>query len=233
MRVSTFPTLHGERRWCGCSAARALSRLDDLGLPEDVRGPLEKLLGETSGAIIVSGPAGSGKTTMLYACLRSRPWQRRPAQFGLHRRPDRSGCRGRGRVAGPRRRRARSGRRAAIPHAARPRGHHGRRGPRSPYRRSGPASLAHRPPGPQHLPCRQRRRNLLRLLDMGIEPYALRSGLLAILNQRLLRRLIPAPRRPPTPTPAWDSPLRERKSPAAARPATGPATRADFSWSRC
>ena len=28
-----------------------------------------------------------------------------------------------------------------------------------------------------------------RLLDMGIEPYVLRSGLLAILNQRLLRRL--------------------------------------------
>ena len=28
-----------------------------------------------------------------------------------------------------------------------------------------------------------------RLLDMGIEPYVLRSGLLAILCQRLLRRL--------------------------------------------
>jgi len=28
-----------------------------------------------------------------------------------------------------------------------------------------------------------------RLLDMGLEPYVLRSGLLAILNQRLLRRL--------------------------------------------
>ena len=28
-----------------------------------------------------------------------------------------------------------------------------------------------------------------RLLDMGIEPYVLRSGLLAVLNQRLLRRL--------------------------------------------
>jgi type II secretory ATPase GspE/PulE/Tfp pilus assembly ATPase PilB-like protein len=30
-----------------------------------------------------------------------------------------------------------------------------------------------------------------RLLDMGIEPYVLRSGLLAILNQRLFRRLCP------------------------------------------
>ena len=33
-----------------------------------------------------------------------------------------------------------------------------------------------------------------RLLDMGLEPYALRSGLLAILFQRLVRRLCPCAR---------------------------------------
>ena len=44
--------------------------LDDLGLPEDVLQPLRVLLSETSGAILVSGPAGSGKTTTVYACLR-------------------------------------------------------------------------------------------------------------------------------------------------------------------
>jgi type II secretory ATPase GspE/PulE/Tfp pilus assembly ATPase PilB-like protein len=33
-----------------------------------------------------------------------------------------------------------------------------------------------------------------RLLDMGIEPYVLRSGLLAVLNQRLLRKLCPCAR---------------------------------------
>jgi len=71
MRVSTFPTLHGERavvRLFGGS--NRYQRLDDLGLPDDVLRPLRLLLGETSGAILVSGPAGSGKTTTAYACLR-------------------------------------------------------------------------------------------------------------------------------------------------------------------
>jgi general secretion pathway protein E len=71
MRVSTFPTLHGERavvRFFG--GAGLYQRLDDLGLPADVLTILRNLLSETSGAIVISGPAGSGKTTTAYACLR-------------------------------------------------------------------------------------------------------------------------------------------------------------------
>jgi general secretion pathway protein E len=71
MRVSTFPTLHGERavvRLLGGSGR--FRRLDDLGFPAEVVGRLRRLLGETSGAILACGPAGSGKTTTLYACLR-------------------------------------------------------------------------------------------------------------------------------------------------------------------
>ncbi|OHB72502.1 MAG: secretion protein, partial [Planctomycetes bacterium RBG_13_63_9] len=71
MRVSTFPTLHGERavvRLFGGS--RRFQRLEDLGLHDDLLRPLRRALGETSGAILVSGPAGSGKTTTVYACLR-------------------------------------------------------------------------------------------------------------------------------------------------------------------
>ena len=45
-------------------------RLDDLGLPAAVRDELSRVLDETSGAIVLSGPAGSGKTTTIYACLR-------------------------------------------------------------------------------------------------------------------------------------------------------------------
>lgn len=71
MRVSSFPTLFGERTVVRFFAgAQRYQRLDDLGLPEDVLVPLRRLSGETSGAILVTGPAGSGKTTTVYACLR-------------------------------------------------------------------------------------------------------------------------------------------------------------------
>ena len=71
VRVSTFPTLHGER-----AAIRLFSspgerlRLADLGLPDDVQQALSAHLGDTSGAILLTGPAGTGKTTTIYACLR-------------------------------------------------------------------------------------------------------------------------------------------------------------------
>ena len=71
MRVSTFPTLFGEKaviRLFG--GVGRYQRLDDLGLPAEIRETLGHLLIETTGAIILAGPAGSGKTTSLYACLR-------------------------------------------------------------------------------------------------------------------------------------------------------------------
>jgi type II secretory ATPase GspE/PulE/Tfp pilus assembly ATPase PilB-like protein len=71
MRLSTFPTLHGER-----AVVRLFAAAGDLLLPEqlgftaDVLHGLEHSLAETSGAIVVAGPAGAGKTTTVYACLR-------------------------------------------------------------------------------------------------------------------------------------------------------------------
>jgi type II secretory ATPase GspE/PulE/Tfp pilus assembly ATPase PilB-like protein len=71
MRVSTFPTLHGERAVVRLFAAEEhYQHLADLGLPGEIEAALKGLLYETSGAILISGPAGSGKTTTAYACLR-------------------------------------------------------------------------------------------------------------------------------------------------------------------
>ncbi len=71
MRVSTFPTLHGERAVVRIFAAeRQFLHLDDLTLPAEIHQSLAGLLDETSGAVIITGPAGSGKTTTAYACLR-------------------------------------------------------------------------------------------------------------------------------------------------------------------
>lgn len=71
IRVSTFPTLHGERvvlRFFGHQ--RDFAGLDDLGNPPQLTARIRDALVETSGAMLISGPAGSGKSTTLYACLR-------------------------------------------------------------------------------------------------------------------------------------------------------------------
>lgn len=71
MRVSTFPTVHGEkaviRLFVGSGRFR---HVEDLGLPADIDAEFRRLLTLTAGAILVTGPAGSGKTTTLYAALR-------------------------------------------------------------------------------------------------------------------------------------------------------------------
>jgi general secretion pathway protein E len=72
VRVSTFPTLYGERavlRLLGASNT-ALDSLPQLGLPQGVVEELDRHLAATSGAVLIVGPAGSGKTTTAYACLR-------------------------------------------------------------------------------------------------------------------------------------------------------------------
>ena len=70
LRISTVPTSFGER-----SVLRLLDKstglfaLDELGLWEDDLKKLDILLNRSHGVIFVTGPTGSGKSTTLYACL--------------------------------------------------------------------------------------------------------------------------------------------------------------------
>lgn len=71
VRVSSFPTLHGERAVVRMFAAVGeYLYVDSLGLAPETATRLRGLLSETAGAVVISGPAGSGKTTTAYACLR-------------------------------------------------------------------------------------------------------------------------------------------------------------------
>jgi type II secretory ATPase GspE/PulE/Tfp pilus assembly ATPase PilB-like protein len=197
MRLSTFPTLFGEKAVVRLFAgAGRFLRLDDLGLPDEVGAALGRLLAETSGAIVLSGPAGSGKTTTIYACLREL-------------------------VA------ATGGRRSistledpievAVPGVTQSQvnlaaGFTLETGLRSLLRQDPEVivvgEIRDRPTAETAFQASLTGHLVLttfhagsaagalgRLADMGIEPYLLRSGVLAVVSQRLLRTLCPDCRR--------------------------------------
>ena len=71
MRVSTTATLHGERvvvRFF--SEEEHYHYPDNLGFPSDIQDRLLASLRKNGGAVLITGPAGSGKTTTAYALLR-------------------------------------------------------------------------------------------------------------------------------------------------------------------
>lgn len=70
VRVSTVPTVHGERavlRLLEKDAGRL--QLARLGLATDTLAALTRLVRQPHGIVLVTGPTGSGKTTTLYAAL--------------------------------------------------------------------------------------------------------------------------------------------------------------------
>jgi type IV pilus assembly protein PilB len=70
LRVATLPSVHGE-----AVVLRLLDKqgvvleLPSLGMRAEDRTRLEKGLGRTHGAVLVTGPTGSGKSTTLYAAV--------------------------------------------------------------------------------------------------------------------------------------------------------------------
>jgi type IV pilus assembly protein PilB len=70
IRVATLPTVEGESVVMRLlDKSKQAPTLTDLGLSQDMREKLEKIIRRPTGAILVTGPTGSGKSTTLYAAL--------------------------------------------------------------------------------------------------------------------------------------------------------------------
>lgn len=71
LRLSVMPTTHGLRAVLRLPAELLQpQRLDALGLPEPVLAGLLRFAASDAGMLLVTGPAGAGKTTTIYALLR-------------------------------------------------------------------------------------------------------------------------------------------------------------------
>lgn len=70
LRVATYPTVTGEKIVLRLFQTQTARALGELGLAPSVEQELERFLRQPSGLLLLTGPAGSGKTTTIYACLR-------------------------------------------------------------------------------------------------------------------------------------------------------------------
>ena len=69
IRVATFPTVTGEKIVLRLFNSSVVLALPELELNPAAGRELENFLRRTSGLMLLTGPAGSGKTTTIYACL--------------------------------------------------------------------------------------------------------------------------------------------------------------------
>jgi len=196
IRVSTLPTLYGEKAVVRLFADRnRYAALDSLGFDSDLLAALRRLLAETSGALLVTGPAGSGKTTTLYACLREIAAQSAGGRsLASLEDPIESAVSG---VAQSQVNPAigfdlSAGLRFLL-----------RQDPEvimvGEIRDAATAEVAFQASLTGHLVLSSFHAGgaagaISRLSDMGIAPYLLRSGILAIVSQRLVRKLCPCAR---------------------------------------
>src|SRR5918999_3021430 len=70
IRVATLPTVEGEKVTMRLlDKSKKAPTLEELGLPEEMRTQLGEIIRRPTGALLVTGPTGSGKSTSLYASL--------------------------------------------------------------------------------------------------------------------------------------------------------------------
>lgn len=70
LRVSTLPTIYGEKVVLRLlDQANAMVGLEKLGLDQDDREMIDDMIATPHGIILVTGPTGSGKSTTLYSVL--------------------------------------------------------------------------------------------------------------------------------------------------------------------
>src|SRR5436853_4975941 len=70
VRVATLPTVEGETVVMRLlDKSRKAPTLQELGLSEEMRAQLSEIIQRPTGALLVTGPTGSGKSTTLYAAL--------------------------------------------------------------------------------------------------------------------------------------------------------------------
>ena len=70
IRVATYPTVSGEKIVLRLFNSDSTRTLNELELPVHAQRELEKFLCQPAGLLLLTGPAGSGKTTTIYACLK-------------------------------------------------------------------------------------------------------------------------------------------------------------------
>jgi type IV pilus assembly protein PilB len=70
VRVATLPTVEGESVVMRLlDKSKKAPTLEELGMSDEMRTSLEALIRKPTGALLVTGPTGSGKSTTLYAAL--------------------------------------------------------------------------------------------------------------------------------------------------------------------
>jgi general secretion pathway protein E len=203
IRVSSIPTAFGERivlRLLDRAQALVDLNLDRLGFSGDNLTRLDRLIRQSHGIILATGPTGSGKTTTLYACLaRINSPEKNiitiedPIEYQLR------GI-GQMQVSPKIELTFASGLRSIL-----------RQDPDvimvGEIRDSETAEIAIQAALTGHLVFSTLHTNdsfgaLTRLVDMGIEPFLVSSSILAVLAQRLVRRVCPDCREAYVPAPA-------------------------------